>query len=177
MIFQFLRKVILQDVPTLSTSSSYAEFSDWVKLNFPNEPPPPPEKIPMLEKIILNKNILAILTTIGDRVSLSEVNYYANTLQTEENHEWCQKSVKSPSIIIRIHLDNTNIENGVMQIIPGSQGKIFTKDEIKVISENSIPRICEMSSGAIHINNPMILHSVQPPTTSKKRRVIQMEYT
>jgi len=69
------------------------------------------------------------------------------------------------------------IENGVMQIIPGSQGKFFTKDEIKTITKNSIPRICEMSSGAIHIYNPMILHSVLPPTTSQKRMVIQMEYT
>jgi len=135
------------------------------------------EKIPTLEKIILNKNILAILTTIGYRVNLSKVNYYANTFQAEENHNWGQKSVKSPSIIIRIHLDNTNIENGVMQIILGSQGKLFTTDEIKVITKNSIPRICELLSGAIHIYNPMILHSVLPPTTTKKRMVIQMEYT
>jgi len=133
------------------------------------------KEIPEIKEIIYNKNLVDILNIIDSEIKLSNAAYFSGTHSSGENYEWQQKS-NSSSLIIRIHLDITNTENGVMQIIPGSQGKIFTTKEIETITQNSIPRLCKVSSGGIHFYNPMILHSILSPSTGKKRRLIQLEY-
>jgi len=152
-------------------------------------------EIPRIKEILYNKNLVDILAKIDSELKLKSADYYVGTLSSGENYEWLQKP-NSSLLIIRIHLDTTNYENGVMQIIPGSQGKTFTKNEIETITENSIPRICDIPNGGVHIYNtensipricdipnggvhiynPMILHSIMKPTTNKKRRVIQLEF-
>lgn len=135
------------------------------------------EEIPKIEKIAFNKNLNTILDTISNEFKLIKTTYYSMPKISEKTLNWSQKNKKEIDFIIRIHLDNVNNENGVIQIIPGSQGKVFTNKEIKTITENSIPKQCTVSSGGIHIYNPVILHSILPPSTGKKRRVIQMEFS
>jgi hypothetical protein len=133
------------------------------------------KEIPEIKEKLYNKNLVDILAEMDSDVILKNAIYYTGTLSSGENYEWQQK-LNNIVLIIRIHLDNTNEDNGVMQIIPGSQGKIFSQKEIETITENSIPRLCNVSTGGIHVYNPMILHSILKPTTNKKRRVIQLEF-
>ncbi len=133
------------------------------------------DEIPELSSIVQNKNVVEILSALGKSIKIEKANYYSNTFNSDENAEWSQYAEGASSFILCIHLDKTNIDNGVMQIIPGSQKKIFSKDDIQMITENTNFSFCDVFSGGIHIYNPMILHSIFVPKTIKNRRIIQLE--
>jgi ectoine hydroxylase-related dioxygenase (phytanoyl-CoA dioxygenase family) len=78
---------------------------------------------------------------------------------------------------LRIHLDDTNEQNGAVSVIPGSHKQRFSDEEIKTITSNSNPAVCSVKAGGIHLLKPLILHSSPRATTQKKRRVIHLEFS
>jgi ectoine hydroxylase-related dioxygenase (phytanoyl-CoA dioxygenase family) len=75
---------------------------------------------------------------------------------------------------IRIHLDDTNEENGALKVIPQSHRKgIYRPETIdwKIEKEN----ICNVKRGGIMIMKPLLLHSSGRTINNKKRRVIHIE--
>src|SRR5690606_40583465 len=48
--------------------------------------------------------------------------------------------------------------------------------EIKLITESSIPTICEVRSGGIQLMKPLLLHASAKTTNNKNRRVIHLEF-
>lgn len=78
---------------------------------------------------------------------------------------------------IRIHLDDTNDKNGALKVIPGSQNKVLSQQEIELITENSIPKICDVPAGGVQLMKPLTLHASSKSTSQKRRRVIHLEFT
>jgi len=77
---------------------------------------------------------------------------------------------------IRIHLDNTNEENGALKIIPKSHLKgIYRPETIKWKIETETT--CCVKKGGIMIMKPLLLHSSSRTTNSKKRRVLHIEFS
>ncbi|MFC7347751.1 phytanoyl-CoA dioxygenase family protein [Chryseobacterium zhengzhouense] len=77
---------------------------------------------------------------------------------------------------IRIHLDDTDENNGALKVIPKSHAKgIYRPETIdwKVETEN----ICKVEKGGIMIMKPLILHGSNRTTNGKKRRVIHIEFS
>ncbi|MGI9651810.1 phytanoyl-CoA dioxygenase family protein [Chryseobacterium sp. RLHN22] len=77
---------------------------------------------------------------------------------------------------IRIHLDDTDENNGALKIIPKSHAKgIYRPETIdwNVETEN----ICKVEKGGIMIMKPLILHGSNRTTNGKKRRVIHIEFS
>jgi len=75
---------------------------------------------------------------------------------------------------IRIHLDDTDNENGALKVIPGSHAKgIYRSESIDWNSEKEF--ICNVPVGGIMIMKPLLLHSSGRTTNNKKRRVIHIE--
>lgn len=89
-----------------------------------------------------------------------------------------QYSVQPPreilrsNITIRIHLDDTNKENGALKVIPGSH-----KDDIDHNSEAAITneQIVSVKTGGIMIMKPMLLHASGRTTNGMPRRVLHIE--
>jgi ectoine hydroxylase-related dioxygenase (phytanoyl-CoA dioxygenase family) len=77
---------------------------------------------------------------------------------------------------IRIHLDDADETNGALKVIPGSQNKRLSDEEINLIAQNSIPYICEVEACGIHIMKPLLLHASSKATSQKHRRVIHLEF-
>lgn len=77
-------------------------------------------------------------------------------------------------VTIRIHLDDTDENNGALRVIPKSHSKnIYRPETIDWSSETEM--CCNVKRGGIMIMKPLILHSSGRTTNSKKRRVIHIE--
>jgi ectoine hydroxylase-related dioxygenase (phytanoyl-CoA dioxygenase family) len=80
------------------------------------------------------------------------------------------------TVTIRIHLDDTDETNGALKVIPGSHNKKLSNEEVSLITQNSIPYICDVEACGILIMKPLLLHSSSKATSQKHRRVIHLEF-
>ncbi|MBD8080825.1 phytanoyl-CoA dioxygenase family protein [Chryseobacterium caseinilyticum] len=77
---------------------------------------------------------------------------------------------------VRIHLDDTDENNGALKIVPKSHAKgIYRPETIdwNVETEN----ICNVVTGGVMIMKPLLLHGSNRTTNGKKRRVIHIEFS
>jgi ectoine hydroxylase-related dioxygenase (phytanoyl-CoA dioxygenase family) len=80
------------------------------------------------------------------------------------------------SYTIRIHLDDTDENNGALRVIPTSHlKKIYRPETIDWNTETETT--CNVTKGGIMIMKPLILHSSSRTTNNKKRRVIHIEFS
>lgn len=79
-------------------------------------------------------------------------------------------------ITVRIHLDETNTENGALKVINGSHLKeIYRPEEIDWSCESET--YCKVPKGGVMIMKPLLLHSSGRTTNQKRRRVIHIEFS
>ncbi len=85
-------------------------------------------------------------------------------------------NILEDNVTVRIHLDNTNEENGALKIIPGSHVKGICKAEtIKSLMDTETH--CNIAKGGIMLMKPLLLHSSGRTTNGQKRRVIHIEFS
>lgn len=164
-------------------------------------------RLPQLKPLVINKNLKLIVDSLLPNAFLTKVIYFDKTIQdnwyvtwhqdlpvnvkdkieTDGFTSWTKKedvisvippeAINKNTISIRVHLDNTNSENGALKVIPGSQNKRLTDTEIKLIIDNSLPFDCEVNLGGIHILKPQILHASSKNKSGKRRRVLHLEFS
>ncbi|WP_074407425.1 phytanoyl-CoA dioxygenase family protein [Aquimarina megaterium] len=78
------------------------------------------------------------------------------------------------TITIRIHLDDTDKNNGALKVIPKSHLKGIIRAESKDW-EIEKEHICEVKKGGVMLMKPLTLHASNRTTNEKKRRVIHLE--
>lgn len=77
---------------------------------------------------------------------------------------------------IRIHLDETDENNGALKVIPSSHLKgIYRPETIDWNVEQEI--ICAVPKGGIMLMRPLLLHSSSRTTNNNQRRVIHLEFS
>lgn len=77
---------------------------------------------------------------------------------------------------IRIHLDDTDENNGALKVVPGSHLKgIYRPENIDWNEETEA--ICAVPKGGIMIIKPLLLHSSSRTINNNKRRVIHIEFS
>ena len=77
---------------------------------------------------------------------------------------------------IRIHLDDTDENNGALKVIPRSHmNGIQRLEEIDIT--NQTERFCNISSGGVMIMRPLLFHASNRTTNNKRRRVIHIEFS
>lgn len=162
--------------------------------------------LPSLKTLLFNENLREIVRFMDPDAFLTRAIYFdkpqtqnwavnwhqdvpinvVEKIPTEGFTSWTQKkgihSVCPPEEILhstftlRIHLDDTNEQNGAVSVIPGSHQQRLSDEAINTITANSNPSICSVKSGGVHLLKPLILHSSPRATTQKKRRVIHLEF-
>lgn len=165
------------------------------------------KKMPELKDILINKNFKKLIKAIDKDAFLTKAIYFdkspsdnwyvtwhqdvpINVLEKKEVegfNSWTNKkgvvSVCPPEAIskntfsMRIHLDDTTIKNGALKVIPGSHNKRLNDDEIKLITNNSIPFVSEVASGGVQLIKPLLLHASSKSQTQKRRRVLHLEFS
>ncbi|WP_295672446.1 phytanoyl-CoA dioxygenase family protein [uncultured Mucilaginibacter sp.] len=77
---------------------------------------------------------------------------------------------------IRIHLDDTDENNGALKVIPGSHLKgIYRAENIDWNKETQVT--CNVNGGGVMIMRPLLMHASDRTTSSKTRRVIHIEFS
>lgn len=77
---------------------------------------------------------------------------------------------------IRIHLDDTDKNNGALKVIPRSHSKgIYRVENIDWNSEKEV--ICNVPKGGVMLMKPLLIHSSSRTTNLQKRRVIHIEFS
>jgi len=77
---------------------------------------------------------------------------------------------------IRIHLDDTDENNGALRVIPKSHLKSIYRPEAIDWSKET-ETICNVAKGGIMIMRPLLLHASSRTGNHKKRRVIHIEFS
>jgi len=87
------------------------------------------------------------------------------------------KEILEKRLSVRIHLDDCFIDNGTILIAPGSHkfGIVKEKAEIEKITARETLS-CEVEKGGVMFIAPLLLHKSPYSTTSRKRRILQIDY-
>jgi ectoine hydroxylase-related dioxygenase (phytanoyl-CoA dioxygenase family) len=81
-------------------------------------------------------------------------------------------------LAIRVHLDNSNNENGPLRVLPRSHTMgVLTDDAIHDLSVNTPAVDCYVPSGGIVLMRPLTVHaSSKAKAKEARRRVLHIEY-
>lgn len=85
-------------------------------------------------------------------------------------------SLLENNFTIRIHLDDTDENNGALRVVPASHGKgIYRPETIDWSKETAVS--CPVQRGGIMFMRPLLLHASSRSTSSRQRRVIHIEFS
>lgn len=163
-------------------------------------------KIPALQKLAFSQNLLKIIGSIGQNLFLTKAIYLDKLAETDSEVRWQQQmiinvktridtdgffgwqskdgiyevcptdDILKNTIIVRIHLEDSNEQNGALRIFPGSHNKKLSHSEIELITQSSIPLNCEVAIAGIHIMKPLLLQASSKVTSQKHQRVLHLEF-
>ncbi|SEW57410.1 phytanoyl-CoA dioxygenase family protein [Chitinophaga arvensicola] len=77
---------------------------------------------------------------------------------------------------LRIHLDDTDEQNGALKVLPGSHAKgVYRADGIDL---NQTPEVsCRVKKGGVMIMRPLLMHASGRSSNGHNRRVIHIEFS
>jgi ectoine hydroxylase-related dioxygenase (phytanoyl-CoA dioxygenase family) len=76
-------------------------------------------------------------------------------------------------VTFRIHLDDTDEENGALKVIPGSHQRGVVRPDSLPATEG---QVCAVGKGGVMIMRPLLLHASGRVTSNRQRRVIHIEF-
>lgn len=77
---------------------------------------------------------------------------------------------------IRIHLDDTNADNGALKVLSGSHLKNIHRSE-NIDWAVEIETVCDVKRGGAMIMRPLLMHASNRTVNEQKRRVIHIEFS
>lgn len=80
-------------------------------------------------------------------------------------------------ISVRLHLDDCGLDNGALQVIPGSHssGKLSAQRRAHLIATTA-PYVCEAPAGGAVVMRPLLLHSSASSRRPSHRRVAHLDF-
>jgi ectoine hydroxylase-related dioxygenase (phytanoyl-CoA dioxygenase family) len=80
-------------------------------------------------------------------------------------------------LALRVHLDESEIENGSLRVLPGTHNRgVLTDDAIHELAGQVAPVNCEVARGGVLAMRPLIVHSSPKSQSKIPRRVLHIEY-
>jgi len=77
---------------------------------------------------------------------------------------------------LRIHLDNTDRENGALKVVPGSHARgIYRPENIDWDKEQIA--FCPVKNGGVMVMRPLLMHASDKTVNNARRRVIHIEFS
>jgi hypothetical protein len=157
-----------------------------------------------LQPLLFKSNVKALIDTFGKGYFLTKSIYFDKPPQsnwfvawhqditiavkekilTEGFVNWTAKegafAVQPPTqileniVTLRIHLDDTNTENGALRIIPQSHLNGIVRTE----NQNTATEItCDVEVGGVMLMKPLLFHASRRTTNHRRRRVLHLEFS
>jgi len=100
------------------------------------------------------------------------------SIKDNTHHVQPSLEVLNKMVTFRLHLDNTNENNGCLKVIPKSHELgILTQEQLAEVTKTNESYICEAKEGDLLIMKPHILHSSSKSLNPSHRRVVHVEYS
>lgn len=100
------------------------------------------------------------------------------SIKDNTHHVQPSESVLNDMVTFRIHLDDSNADNGCLKVIPKSHSLgVLTQIDIDNLIKNEISVECEAKAGDMLIMRLLILHASSKAKLPKHRRVIHLEFS
>lgn len=114
--------------------------------------------------------------TISVDNKIESISYCNWTLKQNTYAVQPPQSILETIYTIRIHLDDTDENNGSLKVLSGSHKKgICRIDSINLHNESEVN--CNVNEGGIMLMRPLLFHSSNKTINHKKRRVIHLEFS
>ncbi|MBZ5489611.1 MAG: phytanoyl-CoA dioxygenase family protein [Acidobacteriia bacterium] len=80
-------------------------------------------------------------------------------------------------VALRLHLDDSNQENGPLRVIPGShcQG-VLSDQQVETVVGQIEHVTCLVEQGGVIVMRPLLIHASSKSQSDKPRRVLHIEY-
>jgi ectoine hydroxylase-related dioxygenase (phytanoyl-CoA dioxygenase family) len=154
------------------------------------------EEVLGLVKTILGKEAIPFRATLFDKSPTSNwlVMWHQDTalplLEKKEADGWGPWSVKDGVIYahapasaleqvlaVRIHLDDSNLNNGPLRVLPGTHKTgVLTDEELQRLPAGIRAVDCTVPKGGVVLMRPLVVHASSKSTSAEPRRVIHIEY-
>jgi ectoine hydroxylase-related dioxygenase (phytanoyl-CoA dioxygenase family) len=86
-------------------------------------------------------------------------------------------SALSQVLALRVHLDDSTVENGSLRVLPGTHNRGVLSDYAIHELATQIPAVdCEVPAGGVLAMRPLIVHSSPKSQSKIPRRVLHIEY-
>jgi len=81
-------------------------------------------------------------------------------------------------LTFRVHLDDSDHNNGCLKVIPHSHnGGLLTQEQIRSMTEKKNDIFCEVKAGDVVLMRPHILHASSKCKIPIHRRIVHIEYS
>lgn len=80
-------------------------------------------------------------------------------------------------LAVRLHLDDSTLQNGPLRILPGTHNTgVLTDEELHHLSEQVLAVECPVPAGGAILMRPLVVHASSKSISDEPRRVIHIEY-
>ena len=85
--------------------------------------------------------------------------------------------VLSQILALRVHLDDSNLDNGPLRMLPGTHRQgVLSDDEIQQLASTVDPVACVVDQGGVVVMRPLLVHASSKSQSDLPRRVLHIEY-
>lgn len=114
--------------------------------------------------------------TITVKSKIETPGFYPWSIKAGVHHVQPPITILESMITLRLHLDNTDVSNGCLSIIPRSHKQgLLSSEEIQKLKSRAIN--CQALAGDILVMKPLLVHSSKKATEPSNRRVIHIEFS
>lgn len=115
-------------------------------------------------------------TTIAVRERVDEPGFGPWSVKAGVVHVQPPVHVLERMITLRIHLDDCDVDNGPLLVLPGSHAHgILSDEEIERWRAGTAPVACTGSRGSMVIMRPLLLHASSAAAAPRRRRILHLE--
>ena len=112
---------------------------------------------------------------VSSKIDLKDFNGW--TKKGDTYHVCPPKSFLKENFTLRLHLDETNEENGALKVITGTHNHKLSDLEVNEGVRSNNFKYAIVPSGGVQIMRPLLLHASSKTTNGKRRRVIHLEFS
>ena len=93
------------------------------------------------------------------------------------NYAHAPSHVLERVLAVRVHLDESSLENGPLRLLPGTHKTgVLTDDEVHARVLSVRPAECVVPKGGVLLMRPLLVHSSSKSVSNTPRRVLHIEY-
>lgn len=93
------------------------------------------------------------------------------------NYAHAPATALSQVLALRVHLDDSEAENGPLRVLPGTHTRgVFTDENLHELSTQIKAVECLTSAGGVLAMRPLIVHASSKSQAEVPRRVLHIEY-